>query len=242
MDERFIVGGSAHNPKSIIVGMDDAPEPIEEIEEIEPVQMAIKEIEFSLGDASAIARDSCVRGGAHGSVVTCRTLGAALHRLGIDCLPVTTRTVVFNPYVAKEFKPERMPSKKRMSALLNHPKGYSVGLGMEEAEGDGWKGHLVLLANMRDGIYLLDPTLDQANRPKYKIELMPIALKLVDTFTLFDGARIAFNINGCAIMYSMLPSDKSFADLEDWSLQTPEFNVDSISNQIFERLISLGTQ
>jgi len=71
---------------------------------------------------------------------------------------------------------------------------------------------------------------------------MPIALKLVDTFTLFDGARIAFNINGCAIMYSMLPSDKSFADLEDWSLQTPEFNVDSISNQIFERLISLGTQ
>jgi hypothetical protein len=141
--------------------------------------------------------------------------------------------------VAKEFKPERMPSKKRIETLLNHPKGYSVGLGMEEAEGDGWKGHLVLLANTSSGIVLLDPTLDQANRPKHKIRLIPIALKLNPDFTLHDGARLAFNINDCAIMYNLLPSDQSFQNVNDWTLQTAEFDVNNISNQIFEQLMNL---
>lgn len=197
----------------------------------------MKSIDFTFGDAAAVARDTCARYNLIGSVVTCRTLLAALNKFGKENItPLSVKVLIFNPYVTKEFKPGHNPSRKRLNALLDHKKGHSIAVGMEEAEGDGWKGHLVLIANTPEGTWLIDPTLNTASRPEHNMWLLPIGVKVDDDFGRFDGSRAILKLNDCAVMYSAFPSDRSYENLVDWSGKNEEFDVDSITNQIFERL------
>lgn len=196
----------------------------------------MRSIDFTLGDAAIAARDTCLRRNIHGSVLTCRILRDVLLRFGMDVTPLSTRCLIFNPYVTKEFKPNSSPSKKRLNALLDHQRGHSIALGMEEAKGDGWKGHLVLTVKNTEGNWLLDPTLNQADRPVHKIFMLPIGLLVGDEFGESDGSRAILKLNDCAVMYSAFPSDISYETVIDWSLKNDEFNVDNISDEIFIRL------
>lgn len=198
----------------------------------------MKTIDFTLGDAAAVARDTCAKYDIFGSVFTCRTLLAALNKFGKENIrPLSVKVLIFNPYVTKEFKPGRNPSKKRLNALLDHKKGHSVALGMDEAEGDGWKGHLVLIANTPEGTWLIDPTLSIASRPEHNMWLLPIGVKVDDDFGKFDGSRAILKLNDCAVMYSAFPSDLSYEAVLDWSWELMKVDIEITSNQIFERLV-----
>lgn len=198
----------------------------------------MKTIDFTLGDAAAVARDTCAKYDIFGSVFTCRTLLAALNKFGKENIrPLSVKVLIFNPYVTKEFKPGRNPSKKRLNALLDHKRGHSVALGMDEAEGDGWKGHLVLIANTPEGTWLIDPTLSIASRPEHNMWLLPIGVKVDDDFGKFDGSRTILKLNDCAVMYSAFPSDLSYEAVLDWSLELMKVDVEITSTQIFERLV-----
>ena len=198
----------------------------------------MKTIDFTLGDAAAVARDTCAKYDIFGSVFTCRTLLAALNKFGKENIrPLSVKVLIFNPYVTKEFKPGQNPSKKRLNALLDHKKGHSVALGMDEAEGDGWKGHLVLIANTPEGTWLIDPTLSIASRPEHNMWLLPIGVKVDDDFGKFDGSRAILKLNDCAVMYSAFPSDLSYEAVLDWSWELMKVDIEITSNQIFERLV-----
>lgn len=198
----------------------------------------MKTIDFNFADAAVVARDTCAKADVMGSIVTVRALHQALAKFGRETIPLSVRTLIFNPYVTKEFKPGQSPSRKRLNALLDHKRGHSVAIGMEEADGDGWKGHLVLMAKNSEGVWLIDPTLNQANRPEHNIWMLPIGIQVNEDFGATDGSRAILRLNDCAVMYSAFPSDLSYQNVKDWSLQSDEFDVDTLSNQIFERLLS----
>lgn len=194
--------------------------------------MHIKSIDFTLEDAAVVARDTCAKAHIFGSVATCRTLLTALNKFGKEnVVPLSVRVLVFNPYITKEFKPGKNPSKKRLNMLLNHPKGHSVTIGDSNFTGE-WKGHLVLIANNPEGTWLIDPTLNMGTRSEHSIKLSPIGVQVDDNFGKFDGSRAILRLNDCAVMYSSFPSDKGYEELSDWSIESNS----SISNQIFERL------
>jgi len=197
---------------------------------------SMRPIEFSLADAAVVARDTCAKANIMGSIATVRALQQALDKFGVKSECLSVRVLIFNPYVTKEFRPGHSPSKKRLNALLDHPKGHSIALGMSEAKGDGWKGHLVLTVKNIEGTWLIDPTLNQANRPEHKIWMLPIGVKVEDEFGAQDGTRAILKLNDCAVMYSAFPSDESYKNVSDWTWKSDEFDVDVISNQIFERL------
>lgn len=197
----------------------------------------MKSIDFNFGDAAVVARNICASYNLTGSVITCRTLLAALNKFGKEnIIPLSVKVLIFNPYITKEFKNGHNLSQKRLNALLKHKKGHSIAIGMEEAKGDGWKGHLVLIANTLEGVWLIDPTLNLANCPEHNIFLLPIGTKVDDNFGKFDGSRAILKLNDCAVMYSAFPSDQSYKKLKDWSEKFEEFDVDNIGNQIFEHL------
>lgn len=196
----------------------------------------MKSIDFSLGDAALVARDTCQMNNLHGSVVTCRILRDALERFGYEVAPLSTQVLIFNPFVTKEFKPGHSPSKKRLNALLDHRKGHSIALGMDKSEGDGWKGHLILTMKNKEGTWLIDPTLTQASRPEHKIHMLPLGVKVNDDFGTTDGSRAILRLNDCAVLYSAFPSDKSYENVLDWYLENEKCGVDKVTNQIFERL------
>lgn len=195
----------------------------------------MKLIDFTFGDAAAVARDTCARFNIFDSVTTCRILAKVLKRYGYEhIVPLSVKVLVFNPYVTKEFKPGDSPSNKRLHSLLENKKGHSVGLGMENSE--DWQGHLVLKVNNSDGAWLVDPTLNMANRPKHNISLLPIGIQVEEDFGNFDGGRAIFKLNDCAVIYSVFPSDIGYEELTTWSGDIEEFDIDNIANQIFERL------
>jgi len=198
----------------------------------------MKTINFNYADAAVVARDTCAKADAMGSIVTVRALQKSLAKFGRETTPLSVRTLIFNPYVTKEFKPGHSPSRKRLNALLDHRRGHSIAIGMEEADGAGWKGHLVLIAKNSEGVWLIDPTLNQANRPEHNIWMLPIGIQVNEDFGETDGSRAILRLNDCAVMYSAFPSDLSYQNVKDWSLQSDEFDVDKLSNQIFERLLA----
>jgi len=197
----------------------------------------MKSIDFTLADAAAIARDTCAKSNIMGSVLTTRLLKTVFEKFGRENVqPMSVQVLIFNPYVTKEFQPGKNPSKKRLNALLNHRRGHSIGIGMEESPGVGWKGHLILIVKDTEGTWLVDATLNQANRPEHNIWMLPIGVKVDELFGTYDGSRAMLKLNDCAVMYSAFPSDQSYENLLDWSGKSDEFGVDSLSNQIFERL------
>lgn len=196
------------------------------------------EIKLTFSDAALIARDICMKHKMDSSVFTSRVLKSALEQFGFsDIKPMSVRVVIFNPYITKEFKPGKSPSQKRLNALLDHPRGHSVALGFDESPGDGWKGHLILIAKNSEGTWLIDATLIKANRPDYKIWMLPIGVKVADNFGDYDGSRAIVKLNDSSVMYSAFPTDTSYEHVIDWYGTQDELDATNIGNQIFERFI-----
>jgi hypothetical protein len=96
------------------------------------------------------------------------------------------------------------------------PQDHSIGYG-QNPEDTGYDAHVVTVVERR---FLLDLTLDQANRPQHSIELRPGYFLLPDGFLAGDeGAPMV--LNGTYIRYTAVPDDRGFLTTPDWTLIRP---------------------
>ena len=191
-------------------------------------------IDFTLADAAVVARDTCAKENIMDDISTIRCLQYALNKFGIDVELLSTKVVVFNPYITKEFKPGNAPSKKRLSNLLNHRNGFSSTLGA--SAGNDWQGHLVLIANNLDGKWLIDPTLNQLNSSQHNLWMLPIGVSVNNDFGTYDGSRAILRLNDCAVIYSAFPNS-DFQNSTQWKLNVEEFDAEAMGEIIFNRLV-----
>jgi hypothetical protein len=194
-------------------------------------------IEFTFSDAAKLTRDVCLEHEIYDDVATCMILKRVLEQVGYsDIAYLSTRVLIFNPYITKEFKPGKAPSQKRLNYLLSTKNGHSIILGSDNQSLE-WSGHLILLMRNLDGVYLFDPTLDISFSSK-KIVLNPLGVKVDDNFGSSDNSRTILKINDCAVMYSGFPSDSRYEQYMYTGEKNEEFKFQSIVVEIYNRIIS----
>jgi hypothetical protein len=112
-------------------------------------------------------------------ILACAALGDALAALGCgSARSVPVAFVVFNPPMVAALEAfaraqGRLPTERETRALLEAaPDRYTIGVaGGRAVRPSRWPGHLVLAWR---GLLLLDPTLGQAARPQWGLDLGPV--------------------------------------------------------------------
>jgi hypothetical protein len=141
------------------------------------------------------AADCCIAA----TRITCDVL----QHFGIEASPVPTKIVVQNPKLAAR------TIRERGVQLPLRPGEYSVGIGYglpTHKQGRiGYNGHLVTFTKE----FLIDLTIDQANRPQHNINLHPVIERA--------ALPTVIQINGCLIQYKA-SDDYTFTEASDWHL------------------------
>jgi hypothetical protein len=142
----------------------------------------------------------------------------ALDYFGIPAKPVGVSVLIVNADAAQqvsdylnEHGADRIDD--AMNALATHMRDiapetpntpWTLGLGVQEPGQDG-AGHVVVTA---DDTWLLDPSLDQANRPLKNMYLEPLLLHEPDLGTLETGGTLVTTTpEGCVLVYRRDPRD-----------------------------------
>ena len=76
------------------------------------------------------------------------------------------------------------------------PDGYGIGLGVTPSTPDAWAGHVVVVAERK---WLLDFSIDQANRPDYGIVLDPLVAPVTERW--IRGKDMMLLHRGSAYLY-----------------------------------------
>jgi hypothetical protein len=125
-------------------------------------------------------------------VITSFALSDALQRLGYDSRPLRIKAVVF---------PD---DPKLIGTILG---GWGQ-LGRRPAASPGnWWGHLSVVV---EDTWLLDPTLDQANKEEWPVRVGPLAVRLSEKFWAEHGS-ILVRTNGCGVRFSPHPRQNGLA-------------------------------
>lgn len=155
----------------------------------------------------AFAPDSCIASTAIGIDV--------LGDLGIAASPLPVRTLIFNEAFANRIENGATfpKTQKEVIAWSKADGSYSIGIGVGTGLPGKWPGHLVILA---EGEHLIDLSIDQASRPKYSINLKPIAITVGEDF-LVKKQPLVIKLHGCIIRIDHLhPQNNDFLKSPDW--------------------------
>ena len=91
--------------------------------------------------------------------------------------------------------------------------GWSVGIGVGEADSPGFAGHLITI--VKDEL-ALDLTLGQAARPQHGLDLSAASFQVGEGF--LRGHEPAYiEIGGSVVTYHAEPARKDYATAPDWS-------------------------
>jgi hypothetical protein len=121
-----------------------------------------------------------------------------------------------------------------LGAWMQKTGAWAIGICPESAQlaarqgYDAFGGHLV--TRVQDVI--VDASLDQANRPQYKILIPPFMAVVISPKFLSGGHALAGTVNGCEIIYTRL-TDSSWRTSPDW---TNERTYRDTVNRIIERV------
>lgn len=149
--------------------------------------------------------DSCI--------ATCAATVDVLKQSHVDAYPLTvTATVVNKTLYDAANELGRYP--ELGSEEYPHG-GYGILIGHDTGEEipGRWPGHLVVIAERK---WLLDFSIDQANRPIYGIELHPLVLPVTEAF-LVGREHVVYRYNDVYLYYHARPKDKSFKTRLQWS-------------------------
>lgn len=136
-----------------------------------------------------------------------------LTRLGILAEPLAVRLMIFNqPFVARIEQTGIFPKGDEIKEWTAEDGSYSVGIGFGPAQPGKWPGHLVAIAEKK---YLIDISVDQANRPIYGMEFKPIFIEVEEEF--FSGTPRVFSYNGCTFRYDAIPQNLGYQSSPDWT-------------------------
>jgi hypothetical protein len=136
------------------------------------------------------SRDTCI--------LTSFALNDALQRLGYNSRPLRIEAAVFpdEPKAVGTILGWSNPPERRRAATPDH-----------------WWGHLAVLV---DEMWLLDATLDQANKREWprSMRVGPLAVRLSENFWAERGSTMV-RTNGCEVRFSPHPKQNGFAHAGD---------------------------
>jgi hypothetical protein len=130
-------------------------------------------------------------------IFTSYALNDVLQRLGYSSYPLRVEAKV------------RPDDKKLISTILGSRQN---GFLREAAKPDMWRGHLVVAI---EDIWLLDATLDQANKTEWpsSVRVGPVAVRLNNAF--WNEQQIIIKMNKTEIRYFLYPKQVGFAHVQD---------------------------
>jgi len=160
-----------------------------------------------------------------------------LTKFGILAEPLPVQVMIFNkPFIDRIGQTGVLPTGDELKSWTKEDGSYSIGIGVDGHSKHGkWDGHLVIVAEKR---YLVDLSIDQANRPDYGMVFEPIVVEVNDSF--FHGKhshifRIASSIdaNDCVFRYVAVPSNQGYHLSPDWTIYNRRKSiVDTLSLRI----------
>ena len=174
--------------------------------------------------ASGARVDSCI--------LSTKAMCMIARGLGLRARPLTVETTIVNPVFATwiRARPLGTPIPDDVAYRLGDEGGRFVVVGdrTEPAKPGFWSGHLVAIV---DSPYvtapprLIDLSIDQAHRPKKRINLTgPITFPVEHTEFLQGTAEAHYNLDDLLIVYVAHPNDNSYSDSPDW-LRTDDVTV-----------------
>lgn len=176
--------------------------------------------------------ESCITG-ARVAFDVCRA-----HDIRVRAL--STKVRIYNaPMVARMVRGE-VPSDVQEIDRWNREDGsWNVGIGgFGYDKPDHFDGHLVVIADER---VLVDPTLPQANRPQYDIELSGLAGRIPDGWPRRENdVPIQLEQNGCVVTYEAQADDRRWVATDSWkSRELREPVVGLVSSAVDSALADL---
>jgi hypothetical protein len=137
------------------------------------------------------SRDTCV--------LTSHALTNVLHQLGFVAFPLRVEAAVF------------FDDRKLIGCSL----GTISPDYRSKTERGSWKGHLAVVVCEGADEWLLDPTLDQSNKPEWpaSARVSPIAFRLQDHF--WEGKLMFFRMGDALVRYKMHPRQIGFTSAPD---------------------------
>jgi hypothetical protein len=164
-------------------------------------------------------------------------LTKVLRKVGISAThQLTVGVKILNPAYREFVKKDGVPKNETSKAAFNDFGAAAVLLGKDAPSvPDGyWAGHLVVIVpgGFGEKAALLDPTITQADRPKFDIHLRPLCLAVSDDF--LSGRRpVSFEVNGMLLTYTAYPDDHSYGD---WSHFLAREDIERAASEIVSRL------
>lgn len=151
--------------------------------------------------------DSCI-------VSTAISIDVLTH-FGILAEPLPIKMSMFNaPYVKRIDSGSEFPNREMLIRWGKEDGSYSVGIGYGENQPNKWAGHLVVLV---ENSWLIDLSIDQANRPAYNMVFSPIAVEVDQDFLSGKIPRI-IKENDCVIRMETI-KDRGFLSSPDWAFK-----------------------
>lgn len=152
-------------------------------------------------------RDSCI--------ASTRVAVEVLRHFGVRAYPLAVTAMVFNASFAAHLGSDLIPREAAETRRWTEEDGsWSVGIGFGRGGPGSWTRHLVAIA---EGRWLVDLSLDHADRPEHGIMLWPLAHPVTEDF-LRGLAPLTLEVGSVLVQYDADPCERSFERARDWRL------------------------
>ena len=163
-------------------------------------------------------QNSCIFAGA--------LLTRVLHRRGFaKAYPMTVRAHILNPPLVEWMKSNDFSLKeKEKEWMALGGRGIALGTGREDlVPSNKWFGHMAVIVpnHFEDRHAMLDLTVTQAHKPEWGINLVPMIVRVPDSFIQGQTEFKAGAYGGSMIIYMGFPDDHSYRDSNLWKDQSP---------------------
>lgn len=183
--------------------------------------MDIQEKMVSIQSLIQATNDELYRlGEQHSCIYAGAVLSKTLKAIGFtEAYPLTVKPRILNPAFVQRIKTQLPPSDEETLAKWAEEGCSIVAIGGGETVSTDkqWAGHLiVVLPNFYDDRHAFcDLTITQASVPEWGINLMPVFVRVPNTFVTGE-TEFKAPVNGSLIIYEAFPNDKSFEAAPVW--------------------------
>ena len=144
----------------------------------------------------------------------CEALIETLSRQGVQCRPVTASALVMNKQLYRQFKRQSPKQEEGGLQYRASEKSHAIWLGGRES---GAVRHVVALVDGAGGTLLVDPSLDQANRPEKNTKGLSTLVADTSGPFLRGEERRVYERRGCGLAYELHPRDHWYEAAPDWN-------------------------
>ena len=134
---------------------------------------------------------------------------------GAELIPIKARTCIFNPAVVQYLAENENASPVD---AVQQEGGWSVGIGFGATPlgPNKWPGHLVAIWKQDGEQYLIDPSIDQASRLQYDMDLSPLCVPIPGEIKDENDIEACFEWCRCMCIYRGDSTIPSFTESPDW--------------------------